>query len=80
MRLLNQLVRLKTQASNLPLEGVGKNTSLAGGYLFVFRIKFANTRKGYGKITNSINVKIFLNNCDNIFMYNCSVVFICYFG
>ena len=27
-----------------------------------------------------INVKIILNNCANIFMYNCSIVFISYFG
>lgn len=27
-----------------------------------------------------INVKTILNNCANIFMYNCSIIFIRYFG
>ena len=29
---------------------------------------------------NNINVKTILNNCANIFMYNCSIIFIRYFG
>ena len=29
---------------------------------------------------NHINVKTILNNCANIFMYNCSIIFIRYFG
>lgn len=35
-----------------------------------------------GMLTNPnlINVKIILNNCANIFMYNCSIIFIRYFG
>ncbi len=28
----------------------------------------------------NINVKTILNNCANIFMYNCSIIFIRYFG
>ena len=41
--------------------------------------------KGTQKVANDlnqkgINVKIILNNCANIFMYNCSIIFIRYFG
>ena len=31
-------------------------------------------------IALDINVKTILNNCANIFMYNCSIIFIRYFG
>ena len=31
-------------------------------------------------LKSNINVKTILNNCANIFMYNCSIIFIRYFG
>ena len=31
-------------------------------------------------VITDINVKTILNNCANIFMYNCSIIFIRYFG
>ena len=32
------------------------------------------------QLKDNINVKTILNNCANIFMYNCSIIFIRYFG
>ena len=40
------------------------------------RVKYVNEVLESG----SINVKTILNNCANIFMYNCSIIFIRYFG
>lgn len=62
---------------------VYKYTDIYGKPQFVYSWKLVPTDKtpaGKRDDISFINVKTILNNCANIFMYNCSIIFIRYFG